>query len=84
MIVHTSHNLSDVGAEKRIMSYGLTTSETAEVLRWKEMMGFENLSVRGRKIIADGDTWMIDDVQRHLDDHDAELEQADVRELYNQ
>jgi hypothetical protein len=84
MIAHTSKNLSDVGAEKRTMSYGLTDSETAEVMRWKEMMGFETLSIRGRRIIADGDSWTMEDVQRDLDDHDAEIEQADVRELYNQ
>ena len=79
MIVHTSHNLSDVGTEKRIMSYGLTTSETAEVLRWKTLMGFDDLTITSHTIHADGDTWKIMEIQRDLDDRDAELMEADVR-----
>ena len=63
---------------------GLTDSEMAEVLRWKNLMGFDDLTITGHTIHADGAIWKITEIQRDLDDHDAELEAADVRRQYDE
>jgi hypothetical protein len=62
----------------------LTDAEMEEVLRWKNLMGFDDLTIKGHTIYADGATWKITEIQRNLDDHDAELMEADVRRQYDE